>query len=219
MDAYRRAGSDDMNSLDTHSSEAAQEWQHIYQRLEAARIAIERNFKVDALKKQELLKKRAQALAQEGRTETSDAGCLEVVEFLLDREHYALETSSIREVYPLKELTPVPCTPPFVLGIINVRGQILSVLDLKVFFHLSGKGFTELSKVIILHSHDMEFGILVDAVLGVRSIPLHTIQSSLPTLTDAGADYLKGVTAERLIILDAAGILADEKIVVHEEIE
>ncbi len=207
-----------MNQAELETQEVTQDWEHIYQRLEAVRTAVEQNVYANAQKKQEVLKSRANALAQETKTVTVDETYLEVVEFHLEYEHYAIETSHIREVYPLKELTPVPCTAPFVLGIINIRGQILSVLDLKVFFHLPEKGLTDLNKVIILHSQAMEFGILADAILGVRSIPLNAIQPSLPTLTDIGADYLKGVTAERLVILDATKILSDKNIIVHEEV-
>jgi purine-binding chemotaxis protein CheW len=56
-------------------------------------------------------------------------------------------------------------------------------------------------------------------VAGVRSIPLDTIQSSLPTLTGLRKEYLKGVTVERLVILDVARILMDRRIMVHEEVE
>jgi purine-binding chemotaxis protein CheW len=61
---------------------------------------------------------------------------IEVVEFLLAHEKYGIESKCVREVYPLKELTPVPCTPSFVRSIINVRGKILSVIDIKKFFEL-----------------------------------------------------------------------------------
>lgn len=199
--------------------ETSQNGDPIYQRLEAVRLAIEQDFNAIVQKKQEILKKRAKVLAREPQKETTDETFLEVVEFQLEYENYAIETVYIREAYPLKELTPIPCTPPFVLGIINVRGQILSVLDLKEFFNLPEKGLTDMNKVIILHSGKMEFGILADAILGVRSIPLGDIQASLPTLTDIRAEYLKGVTAERLVILDAAKILSDKNIIVHEEVK
>lgn len=199
--------------------DATQDWEKIYQRLEAVRTTIKKDFNYIVQKKQEVLKERAKLLAQEPKKAKTDETYLEVVEFQLEYEQYAIETSYIREVYPLKELTPIPCTPPFVLGIINIRGQILSVLDLKTFFNLPEKGLVDMNKVIILHSDEMEFGILTDTILGVRSIPLSDIQPSLPTLTDIRAKYLKGVTAERLVILDAAKILSDRNIIVHEEVK
>jgi purine-binding chemotaxis protein CheW len=191
----------------------------VYRRLEASRTALEHGVMPTAAEKQKVLRARAQALAREPEPEEATQGALEVVEFLLAYETYAIESSYVREVYPLKTFTPLPCTPPFVLGIINIRGQILSIVDLKNFFDLPEKGLTDLNKVIVVHDANMAFGILADALLGVRSIPLGHIQPSLPTLTGIRAAYLKGVTGERLVILDAAKLLADKRLIVLEEVE
>ncbi|MEZ0237208.1 MAG: chemotaxis protein CheW, partial [Methylophilaceae bacterium] len=122
------------------------------------------------------------------------------------------------EVYPLKDLTPLPCTPDFVAGIVNVRGQVMSVIDLKQLFELPAKGLTDLNKIVILSDGTMEFGILADSILGVRNIPLHEIESGLPTLSGVRQDYLKGITAEGMVVLDAAQLLHNENIVIHEEV-
>jgi len=166
--------------------------------------------------KRKVLKARARALAKRPEKKEADE-YMEVVEFQLASERYGLQSSYVREVYPLKELTHVPCTPQFVAGIINVRGQILSVLDIKKFFELPERGITDLNKVIIARNEKMEFGILADEILGVRLIPLRELQPSLPTLTGIRAGYLKGVTKEQLVVLDAEKILSDKKIIVHEE--
>jgi purine-binding chemotaxis protein CheW len=76
---------------------------------------------------------------------------------------------------------------------------------------------TDLSKVIVLRSDTMEFGVLADSVGGARSIPVAEIQPSLPTLTEVREKFLKGVTKDRLVILDGERILSDESIVVHAE--
>lgn len=165
-----------------------------------------------------ILRARAAALAQEPEKRGAEEERIEIVEFLLANERYAIESVYIGEVYPLKDLTPLPCTPPFVLGVVNMRGRILSVLDIREFFDLPGKGLSDLNKVIVLHDGTMEFGILADAIAGTRSLPMADLKASLPTLTDIRADYLKGVTEERLVVLDGGKILADRGIVVHEEI-
>ncbi|HEY9073171.1 MAG TPA: chemotaxis protein CheW, partial [Desulfobaccales bacterium] len=144
---------------------------------------------------------------------------LEVLEFSLAYERYALETALVREVHPLKELTPLPCTPPFILGIINLRGQILAVIDLKRFFNLPEKGLSDLNKVIILRRGRLEVGLLADAVAGVRAVSAPEVQAPLPTLEGLSPDYLKGVTRDALIILDAEKILTDPRLIVHEEVE
>lgn len=166
-----------------------------------------------------ILRARALALARPPEHAPAAATLLEVLEFRLAQERYALEVRYVREVYPLKDLTPLPCTPPFVLGIVNLRGRILPVLDLKKFFDLPEQGLTDLHRIILVQGHELELGVLADAVMGVQSIPADSLQASLPTLTGIRSDYLKGVTAERLVILDAARILADPRIIVHEEVE
>lgn len=195
------------------------EWSDIHRRLEIGREAIERGFEPTPEEKKRILKNRAKSLARQPEKEEDPGKQLQVVEFLLAHERYAIETAYIREAYPLKELTPLPGTPPFVLGIINVRGQILSLIDLKKFFELPEKGITDLNKVMIIHADEMEFGILADAIIGVRPVPFNELQPSLPTLTGIRADYLKGVTKERIVVLDAKRILSDKKIVVHEDVE
>jgi purine-binding chemotaxis protein CheW len=168
---------------------------------------------------QQILHARAQALARPPECAAVAKASLELLEFRLARESYALEIRYVGEVFPLKNLTPLPCTSPFVLGIVNVRGRILPVLDLKKFFELPEQGSTDLHRIILVHGNDLELGLLADVIVGVRAVPVDSLQPSLPTLTGIRAEYLKGVTAERLVVLDLARILADPKIIVHEEVE
>ncbi|MGR9012268.1 MAG: chemotaxis protein CheW [Gammaproteobacteria bacterium] len=164
-----------------------------------------------------ILKARAQALAL-APEQVATTECIEIVTFLLAYETYGIETAWVREVYPLKDLTPLPCTPPFVAGIVNVRGQVVSVIDIKKFFDLPEKGLTELNKAIILSDGVMEFGILADVILEVRSIPLQQIQPSLPALTGIPEQYLLGISSESITVLDANSLLTSCSIVVHEEV-
>jgi purine-binding chemotaxis protein CheW len=196
---------------------AAIDWCVIRQRLDAARTATEHAWLPDAQATARILKARAQALAREPG-EARDADALEIVEFMLAHERYGVETCFVRDIHPLTNLTPLPCTPAFVLGIVNLRGEIVSVIDLKKFFDLPEKGITDLNKVVVLQSATMRFGVLADAVLGVRRVPVAEIQPSLPTLTGVREEYLKGVTSARTIVLDAEKLLADAKIVVQEQV-
>jgi purine-binding chemotaxis protein CheW len=195
------------------------DWGEIHRRVETARAALARGAAPTPEAKKRILKARAKALAREPASKEATGEYIEVIEFLLAHERYGLESRFVREVYPLKELTPLPGTPPFVLGLVNVRGQILSVIDLKKFFDLPEKGLTDLNKLIILDSGDMAFGVLADAVLGVRPIPTRELQPSLPTLTGIREEFLKGVTRERVVILDAERLLSSKDIIVHEEVE
>jgi len=193
------------------------DWDEVKERVKAAGDAIAFQG-AHAGERIKTLKERAMRLAApEAAPETGIR--IDVVEFALAYERYALESRFVREICPMHELTPVPCTPAFVLGIINVRGQILSVIDIKKFFALPEKGITDLNKVIILTRADMTFGVIADAVIGVKQVRDADIEAALPTLTGIRAEYLKGVTKERLVIIDAERLLTDKGITVEQDIE
>jgi purine-binding chemotaxis protein CheW len=204
---------------------------------------------------EQILRTRARALARTPPQASAEGAMLELLEFRLASERYAVESQLVEEVHPLRDLTPLPCTPPFVLGIVNVRGRILPVLDLKKFFELPERGLTDLHRIILVRGNDLpagdslapaggslapaggslagrsvagrsvagrsviELGLLADVIVGVRSVARDSLQPSLPTLTGIRADFLMGVTDERLVVLDLGRILLDPKIIVHEEVE
>lgn len=157
-------------------------------------------------------------MAQEPASVQTASESLEIVEFVLAHERYAIESRFISEVAVLESLAPLPCVPAFVLGIVNLRGEMLPVIDLKRFFELPDKGLGDLNKIIVLRYGDVLFSVLADAIVGIRRILLADVHPPLPTLTVIGKDYLKGITPERLVILDGQKLLADESIVVQEEV-
>jgi purine-binding chemotaxis protein CheW len=165
-----------------------------------------------------ILKNRAVAMAQEPEQKKVASAVIEVITFTLAAETYGIESAFVREVYQLKDFTPLPGAPSFIFGIVNVRGQILPVVDLKKFFNLPGKGLGEMNKVIILSNAQMEFGIMADIVNGTQAIELEDILTVPPTVSGIGEKYLKGVTKEHIMVLEAESILNDEKIIVNEQV-
>lgn len=164
-----------------------------------------------------VLRGRAEALAQLAVVRDEDSPTIQVLEFVLCGERYAVDTSSVREVYPLKEITPVPGTPAFVLGVISVRGRICSVVDLGHIFGLQPGERGAEAMAVVLKGPRMEFAIVADEVAGMRRVSTAALQTSLPTLTGARQKYLRGVTPERVAVLDAQRLLADDAVVVREE--
>jgi purine-binding chemotaxis protein CheW len=195
------------------------DWSAVHRRLQSVNAAIERAVTPSVDEKNSTLKERATILAREPRNNEAVEECLEIVEFLLAQERYGIETRHIREVYPMKELTPLPSTPPFVLGVVNARGRIVPVVDIKTIFGLPDRGLTDLNKLIIVRANGMELGLLADTIVGVQRVPLRDIQPSLPTLSGIRADYLKGVTKDRRVIIDAEKMLLDEQLLVHGDME
>jgi purine-binding chemotaxis protein CheW len=192
------------------------DWHTIHRRLQTARGTIERGWVPTPEQRKQVLKARAATLARSVVAADPSEPPVGVVEFTLAYENYGVESTYVREVHPVSELTRLPCTPRFVAGIVNVRGEIVSVVDLKKFLELPDKGLTDLNKMIVLQSDSMMFGLLADAVNGVRDIAARDIHPPPPHLTGIRAAYLKGVAEGRMALLDGGKLLSDTRMVVHE---
>lgn len=168
---------------------------------------------------EQLLRERAVLLARRPEVAATAGDTLELLEFRLANERYAIETRHVSEVHALRDLTPLPGTPAFVRGIVNLRGRILPVFDLKKFFDLPEQGLTDLHRIIVVHGHDLELGLLADVVVSVRLLAADALSPPLPTLSAIAAEYLKGVSEQRLVVLDLERILADPRIVVNDEVD
>ena len=195
------------------------DWNTIHQRLAVSAAAAERGFKPTPEERDRILRRRAELLAKPVDDCQSVDDRLEVLEFLIADEKYGVESRYVGEVYALKDVTPLPCTPEFVLGIINVRGQILSVIDLRAVFEMTRADTPASSKIITLRTDEMELAIQADAISGIRSVSVTEIDQSPATITGVRAEYLKGVTPSYVALLDVPRILSDKRIIVHEEID
>jgi purine-binding chemotaxis protein CheW len=162
-----------------------------------------------------ILEKRMRALAVATETQTSES--MQIVVFSLADETYGIATNLVREVQPLRQFTPVPCTPDFVVGVINIRGSIYSVIDIRSFFGVQKKEAVDY-KVILVNAAGLEVGILADDVSGAASVPLTAIKPPLAAQGAAKEEYIQGVTRDMLIILNLEALLRDERIIVQEEV-
>ena len=167
---------------------------------------------------QAVLRARATQLAARPAQGQRAGATIDCLEFLLSGESYAVELSYIDETMPLSDFTPLFCTPPFVLGIINLRGKIISIIDLRRFFELPVIGLSDLNRVIVVGNGTMEFGVLADSIVGMRSIPAKELMPPPAAFTGIREEFLAGVTAERIALLDMGKILADPRVTVHEEV-
>lgn len=193
------------------------DWEALLRRQEAA-FAAAGTRSTDPETEQAVLRERAVLLAAESTQETEPVERIDCLEFLLSGESYAIELRFIGETLPLSEYTPLFCTPPFVLGITNLRGRIVSIVDLRRFFELPGIGLTDLNRVIMVGDGGIEFGVLADGIVGMRSLAAAELLPPPDAFTGLREEFLAGVTAERTALLDMAKILADPRIMVHEEV-
>jgi purine-binding chemotaxis protein CheW len=165
----------------------------------------------------EVLAERAKEIAGRKDSENFQEGkSISIVEFLLAPEIYAFEEKFVSEVLFLKEITFIPGTPPFVMGVINLRGRIVSVINLKNLFNLKNRGLTELNKVMILKNEEMEFGIIADSILGNRTIYLNKLSQPPLNLNGIAVDYISGVTPDGLILLNANKLLSSRQIILNK---
>jgi purine-binding chemotaxis protein CheW len=167
---------------------------------------------LDPVRDKRILEERARTLAQTTAFQAEMPEALHLM-FRLAFETFGIESRFVREVVPLKALTPLPGVPAFVAGLMNVRGQVLSVIDLRQYLGLPGGGLSDLNKVIVLSHDGMEFGVLADAVLDTD-----TAGDTQPPLTASPSqrnEYFQGITRNGVLLLDGLKLLGDGRIVVN----
>lgn len=170
----------------------------------------------DRIAASQILHERAVALAHSPHEGSSAGECLEVVEFTLSKEHYGIETVYLREVHPVREIAVLPGAPSFVSGLVSIRGQIIVVINLKEFFDLPDNKTNDRKQVLIVESEGRKVGFLADAVQHICRFPLDDLQSPLPTLTGVRSEFVRGITNDRIVILDANRVIFSEKILIND---
>lgn len=165
---------------------------------------------------EQILKQRAKIIAMRHEWDAAPQKAINVVEFLLFNEKYAVEVQYVKEVFSLHEITPIPGTPESIMGVINFRGGIVSVVNLKVLFGLKEKGLTEMNKVILLTHENMAFGLIADGILGSSELFEHEITEPPITLSPGAAKYVKGVSGKNTILLNAAALLQSKALQINQ---
>ncbi|WP_394558349.1 chemotaxis protein CheW [Aquipseudomonas alcaligenes] len=193
-----------------------QRWEQLRERLAEFERRIAEGFAPDLEQREERLQARTREWARSLQEERPDS-LIEVLCFTLGEEVYAVESRHVVAALPLPQFTPLPGTPPFVLGIVGVRGHIVSVLDLRVFFELPIEGLSDKNYLVVLRSPEMEFGLLADRIRGIEQLRRDNLQSELANLTGIRARYLLGVTPDQKTVLDGARLLADPDLQIRDD--
>lgn len=125
------------------------------------------------------------------------------VSFILNDEIYAINAARVNEVLRYTDITPVPGAPGFILGIINLRGNVVTVIDARTVFGLSREEVTPQSRIIVVEIEDFVLGVLVDRVAAVVDLNQHEIEVPPSTGQEASARFIQGVYNEddQLLIL------------------
>jgi len=147
--------------------------------------------------------------------ESAKKPTLRVLRFTLGEENYCIHITRIKEVIRLPDVTRVPLAPSFVKGVINLRGEIVSVLDIREFFGLIQSEKITDPRVVITDAAGYSVGILADSVEGTVDIEEESIQEPLATLKQELRVYTKGQVQLKdkiLIILDIEKVLNCDEI-------
>ncbi|KOO05824.1 chemotaxis protein CheW [Vibrio hepatarius] len=150
----------------------------------------------------------------EVRKDQSNDEVLQWVTFQLEEETYGINVMQVREVLRYTEIAPVPGAPDYVLGIINLRGNVVTVIDTRSRFGLVEGEITDNTRIIVIESEHQVIGILVDSVAEVVYLRSSEIDTTPSVGTDESAKFIQGVSnrdGKLLILVDLNKLLTDEE--------
>jgi len=133
--------------------------------------------------------------------------------FFLEGEEYGVDVRQVQEIRRVGEITAVPRAPQYVRGVINLRGRILPVLDLKRKLGLGEVAMGRAARIVVVHVRNRLLGLLVDGASQVLKVPVSRVEDAPDEVTERGGDYIRGVAKldDRLVILvDLGRALAQE---------
>lgn len=136
------------------------------------------------------------------------------VTYRLDEETYGINVMQVQEVLRYTEIAPVPGAPDYVLGIINLRGNVVTVIDTRSRFGLPPTDITDNTRIVIIESDEQVVGILVDSVAEVVYLRSSEIDSTPNVGTEESAKFIQGVSNRNgslLILVDLNKLLSDEE--------
>ena len=146
--------------------------------------------------------------------ETYRGEVIQFVTFVLKGEIYGINVMQVQEVLRVSEIAPVPGAPSYVLGIINLRGNVVTVIDTRARFGLPSTEVDDASRIIVIESEKQVVGMLVDAVAEVVELHESEIDVAPNVGNEESSRYIQGVaTRDRklLILVDLNKLLTDEE--------
>ncbi|EPB9463391.1 chemotaxis protein CheW [Vibrio alginolyticus] len=156
----------------------------------------------------------SQAFEVEVKKDASNDEVLQWVTFQLEEETYGINVMQVREVLRYTEIAPVPGAPDYVLGIINLRGNVVTVIDTRSRFGLVEGEVTDNTRIIVIESERQVIGILVDSVAEVVYLRSSEIDTTPSVGTDESAKFIQGVSnrdGKLLILVDLNKLLTDDE--------
>lgn len=141
---------------------------------------------------------------------------MKAIVFQLKDEEYGVDVHQVRSIERLQEITRVPRTPSFVKGVINLRGIVTPVIDLRSRFDIEETEPTDETRIIIVNANDLEVGMIVDSANDVIDVPANAVEQAPKVVGGIDAEYLDGVAKlekRLLILLNLDKVLNPEEII------
>ncbi|MCB0261920.1 MAG: purine-binding chemotaxis protein CheW [Calditrichaeota bacterium] len=134
--------------------------------------------------------------------------------FTLARQEYGIEIRHVTEIIGIQRITDLPDMPAYIKGVINLRGKVIPVVDVRLRFGMENRKYDERTCIIVVNFNDAAVGLVVDTVSEVMNIPAHNIEPSpKASLKSSGGRFIKGlgkVEDDVKILLDIEQLLFDE---------
>ncbi|HTN32136.1 MAG TPA: chemotaxis protein CheW [Pseudomonas sp.] len=146
--------------------------------------------------------------------QSSDDPMLQWVTFRLDNETYGINVMQVQEVLRYSEIAPVPGAPSYVLGIINLRGNVVTVIDTRQRFGLDSAEVTDNTRIVIIEADKQVVGILVDSVAEVVYLRQSEVETAPNVGNDESAKFIQGVcnkNGELLILVELDKMMSEEE--------
>src|SRR5262245_768623 len=160
-----------------------------------------------------ILEERARALMVQESDADAELG-EELLTFRLGDGEYSLPAQYVREVQALGDITPLPFTPAFLVGLVNVRGRLLAVLDIRPLLDIARAPIRPQSFLLVLMVQGLEVGLLADAVVEVRRSD-EQLAPVLSTAAGRGVAWVRGVDRRLSLLLDPRALLADPRLPIN----
>ena len=151
-------------------------------------------------------------------TNSHEEGQLLLVVLRIGEEQYGIPIQCVDEIQPFIQFTPLPGTPSFWTGIVNLRGRLHALLDLADYLEIAANRPIEERKIAFVQTSNFVLGLLVDDVLEVRRILQTDLGSSLIHSGRIHREAIRGLTADLLSVLDLEILLSDPKLIVQDQI-
>jgi purine-binding chemotaxis protein CheW len=142
------------------------------------------------------------------------------VTFMLGSEIYGVKVTNVQEIIGMTPVTHVPNSPVFMRGVINLRGTVVPVIDMRLFFNMGEKKYDAFTVIIIVETNNRPVGMIVDSVSDVANVPVSTIQETPHFTSNIKTDYIEGIGRigdSLIIILEVGKIMSSEIMAVAGE--